>query len=188
MSHVHSNTTESIGSAWAPPNPRVVVRQAGHDEFGAIGDVLDRAYDTSYGIDDDYRDELHHLERFDGLADVWAARIDDDLVGALITPAAGQPSNYVVDPPVPEIGFRMLGVDPAGRGKGVAKALIAHVIELGRERGAQRVGIYSAEHMLQAHAMYRRLGFVRQPWRDSHIPGSDVPLFAFVLDIPEEQK
>jgi GNAT superfamily N-acetyltransferase len=171
---------------WERTASDVVVRLAQPEEYPAIGAVLERAYDLSYGIDDEYRDGLHHLERFDGQADIWAAFEGNTVVGALITPLADLPSNYVVNPSIPEIGFRLLGVDPPHRGKGIAKRLIEHVIALGQKRGTRRLGIYSAEHMTQAHQLYERLGFVRQPWRNSQVsPDNPTPLFAFVLDIPE---
>jgi ribosomal protein S18 acetylase RimI-like enzyme len=146
--------------------------------------MLERAYAASYTLESAYRDELRHLERFAPEAEVWAAFVDGTPAGALVVPAPGRPAHYVVDPPEPEIGFRMLGVDPAFRGRSIARVLIEFVAALGRERGARRIGIYSAEHMLQAHGLYRRLGFVREPWRDATVPHAEpIRLFAFVWPI-----
>jgi cysteine synthase A len=164
----------------------VEIRKARPEEYPEVGAVLERAYGHFYEIDDDYRDDLRHLERFDGLADVWAAFETGKVVGALITPAAGLPSNYVVNPTLLEIGFRLLGVDPGHQGRGVARALIEFVVRLGRAGGARRLGVYSAAHMHPAHRLYERLGFTRQPWRDN-VVSADNPtaLLAFVLDLPE---
>ncbi|MDR1427639.1 MAG: GNAT family N-acetyltransferase [Bifidobacteriaceae bacterium] len=166
------------------PRPQTIeVREARPEEHSAVGDVLDRAYSTSYDIDEAYRDDLHHLERFVPRAEIWVALADGAIAGALIAPSPGEPQHYVVDPPAPELGFRLLGVDPAQRGRGVGRALVGHVIALARERGLARVGMYSAAHMIPAHRLYEQTGFTREPWRDHAIPGHDVPLYAFALDV-----
>ncbi|MDR1151386.1 MAG: GNAT family N-acetyltransferase [Bifidobacteriaceae bacterium] len=161
---------------------RVGVRKAAPEELPAIGEMLERAYAASYQLDEHYRQELRHLERFAPHADVWAAFEDDRPVGALVVPARGEPGHYVAGPPEPELGFRMLGVDPDFRGRGIAQTLIEFVAALARERGMRRIGIYSGEHMLQAHGLYRRLGFIREPWRDTTVHATEmVRLFAFAL-------
>jgi GNAT superfamily N-acetyltransferase len=58
-----------------------------------------------------------------------------------------------------------LFVDPASRGKGVARALIEAVAEASRSRGAQRLYWHTQEHNATARALYDRIarfsGFIR---------------------------
>jgi putative glutathione S-transferase len=163
---------------------QVVVRLARPEELGQVGDVLERAYDTSYGIAEDYRASLHQLgEYWAGTGDIWVALLDGVIAGALVTPVESGDTHFVDNPPAKEIGFRQLGVDPIYRGKGVAKALIEHVELLGKRYGASAIGLYSGPHMTQAHDLYRSLGFVRVPERDGHIPDTDHILWAFVRQI-----
>ncbi|MDR1448908.1 MAG: GNAT family N-acetyltransferase [Propionibacteriaceae bacterium] len=164
----------------------VVVGPAAAEELAVIGDVLERAYDTSYGIDDAYRNELRHLESKLGQVEFWVAKIDGRIVGALFTPAPDRPQHYVIDPPAPEIGFRMLGIDPAVRGQGAARALVGQVIALARARGLSRVALYTGAHMTQAQGFYDRLGFQREPWRDSAVPGGGHLLYAYALDLASD--
>ena len=69
-----------------------------------------------------------------------------------------------------EAHLRMLGVDPAFRRRGVARALMAAVLALAEERGRTRVTLETTPAMLAAQRMYESLGFVArgrdeaEPW------------------------
>ena len=66
-----------------------------------------------------------------------------------------------------EAGFRMLGVDPAARGRGIGERLAAACVERARAagmRGASRSRPTTAMHA--AHRLYARMGFRRDPSRD----------------------
>ncbi|HYU57011.1 MAG TPA: GNAT family N-acetyltransferase [Actinomycetota bacterium] len=62
-----------------------------------------------------------------------------------------------------EARLRMLGVLPETRGRGIGEALTRAAIEAARERGRTRMVLNSAEYMTQAHRIYERLGFSREP-------------------------
>ncbi|MDR0837735.1 MAG: GNAT family N-acetyltransferase [Propionibacteriaceae bacterium] len=176
--------TELDTAWWVHTNPQVTVRLALPEELETVGQVLERAYETSYGIDDNYRAELHRLgEAWAGLGDIWVAVREGRIAGAIVTPVVGQPQNFVRDPPEPELGFRQLGVDPSERGAGVAHALLAHVVRLANERGIHYVDLYTQTRMEQAQRLYRSLGFVRAPDRDWFVPDTDHELLAHILAI-----
>ncbi|MGH3670834.1 MAG: GNAT family N-acetyltransferase [Pseudonocardiaceae bacterium] len=58
--------------------------------------------------------------------------------------------------------IRVLGVDPALRGHGVARALTDDCLALARADHAPAVGLHTAEMMLAARALYEHSGFVHQ--------------------------
>jgi ribosomal protein S18 acetylase RimI-like enzyme len=165
-------------------DPDITIRLALPEELPQVSTVLERAYETSYGIDDNYRAELHRIgEVWAGVGDIWVAIHEDRIAGAIVTPTLGQPPNFVNDPPEPELGFRQLGVDPSERGRGIGLALIAHVVRLAIARDIKYVDLYTQTHMEQAQQLYRSLGFVRAPERDWFVPGTDHELLAYVLSI-----
>jgi GNAT superfamily N-acetyltransferase len=72
----------------------------------------------------------------------------------------------------------MLAVDPDARGAGAGTALAAFCEERAREQGAVGMALSSLAEMTDAHRIYTRLGYARDPGRDwSPVPG--VALIAF---------
>jgi GNAT superfamily N-acetyltransferase len=63
-----------------------------------------------------------------------------------------------------------LYVAPAGRGSGVADALIRACLERCRERGAVRLGWQTALDNHRAQAVYERVGGKREQWLDYSLP------------------
>jgi GNAT superfamily N-acetyltransferase len=72
----------------------------------------------------------------------------------------------------PEV--RLLSVAPAGRGRGVARALMEECVQRARRAGATELGIHTSRSMLVAKRMYERMGFVRAPDRDFRPPGAEL--------------
>lgn len=64
-----------------------------------------------------------------------------------------------------EAHIRMLGVDPAARGRGVARALMDACIARARLAGRARITLNTAGPMRAARAMYEAMGFERLPDR-----------------------
>ena len=58
--------------------------------------------------------------------------------------------------------IRVLGVDPALRGRGIARALTEDCLTRSRADQAPAVGLHTAEMMTSARALYESVGFVRQ--------------------------
>ena len=74
--------------------------------------------------------------------------------------------------------LRALAVDPAHRGGGVGAALLEVCIDRATARGANTIGLHTAQFMTAAIALYERFGFVRVPDLDVNavdIVGVDDP-------------
>jgi len=150
-------------------------------ELAAAGDVCVAAYEPFLtGAEDDYRDRLHDVAVRDAQAEVWVAVDGDRLLG-----------NVTYCPPGSrwrEIGrddegeFRMLAVDPAAQGAGAGTALARLCEERAREHGAVGMALSSLAEMTDAHRIYTRLGYSRDPDRDwSPLPGVDLIAFSKVF-------
>ena len=165
--------------------PAILVREAQPDELDAAGAVVADAYLADYGP--------HHGGYLDEIRD---ARGRAAVCPILVAVAAGGrilgSVTYVPDHENPfaetevsgEAGFRMLGVDPAARGRGVGERLAAACVERARAARMRAVAITSTTEMHAAHRLYARMGFRRDPTRDFD-PAPGVHLYTFVLDLTE---
>jgi ribosomal protein S18 acetylase RimI-like enzyme len=72
------------------------------------------------------------------------------------------------DPVLPQdmASLRMLGVDPAERGRGIGRALIEACIAESRARGKTLFVLRTTERMTAAHRLYESMGFERDLDRD----------------------
>jgi ribosomal protein S18 acetylase RimI-like enzyme len=78
----------------------------------------------------------------------------------------------------------MLAVDPRHQGGGVGRAVVRAIVAHARQLpGIGAISITSATFMERAHALYRSLGFRRAPERDWYVPGEDVLLWVFRLEL-----
>jgi ribosomal protein S18 acetylase RimI-like enzyme len=161
----------------------LTIRRAEAEEYPKLGEVLIRAYGSLYPLSDEYADHLRDLAGFTDVGEIWSAWDGPTPAGALLVIHRGG-LGYVNDPPGPEIGFRILGVDPPYQGRGVAQALIDEVVRQGRRLGAEAVSLYTAPHMTPAHRLYERYGFTRQPHRDSFVVDDSHALWAYRYPIP----
>ncbi|PGS48837.1 GNAT family N-acetyltransferase [Bacillus sp. AFS041924] len=90
---------------------------------------------------------------------------------------------YVDELDYPEI--RMLSVDSAYRGQGVAYALISECINRTKEKGFKAIGLHTGEFMKNAISLYERLGFKRLPKFDFEPANDGIIVRAYQLDIKE---
>jgi len=88
------------------------------------------------------------------------AELGDQLAGTVTYLPPG-PKDYRRVPPEWAV-IRVLGVDPALRGRGVARALTAACLALAQADHAPAVGLHTAEMMVAARALYQHAGFVHR--------------------------
>lgn len=66
----------------------------------------------------------------------------------------------------------------------MGRAVVRHIVEHARQLpGIDAISITSATVMERAHALYQSLGFHRAPERNWYVPGEDVLLWVFRLEL-----
>ena len=159
----------------------VELRRIRPGEHGPAGDVCVAAFEAFLtGAEDDYRGRLHDVATRDSEAEVWVAVHGARLLGNVTYCPPGSPWREIGRDGEGE--FRMLAVDPASRGLGAGTALARLCEERAREDGAAGMALSSLAVMTDAHRIYGRLGYSRDPGRDwSPMPGVDLVAFSKVF-------
>lgn len=176
MAAVEDTTAEETTVA-----DRVRVRPAQDGELDAAGAVVVAAYRADgLGGDLDYLEDVGNAKGRAGQGTVLVALDGDEVVGSVTYARHGSPLAEVCAPG--EAEFRMLGVHPDARGRGVGQALVQACIEQARADGARRLVLSTEPHSHSVHRIYRRLGFQREPALDwTPVPGVDLLVFALPL-------
>jgi ribosomal protein S18 acetylase RimI-like enzyme len=145
------------------------VRTARPEEYATLGELTVEAYASvdpavMYG---DYADELRDVAGRAASADVLVAVDEEggDLLGG-VTYAPGPTSPAAEFTEADAAGIRMLAVAPSARRRGVGEALTVTCIERAQAAGRRHVLLHSTDRMTDAHRLYQRLGFVRDPSLD----------------------
>ncbi|MHA7277884.1 GNAT family N-acetyltransferase [Arthrobacter sp. Hz1] len=113
-------------------------------------------------------------------AEIWVAERDGVVVASVAITFEGQ--RYTDIAVTGELEFRMLAVDPLLQRGGVGRIMVEAIIEHARSLdGISAVSLTSGSDMTRAHALYRSLGFVRQPERDWWVPNEEILLWVFRL-------
>ncbi|MDP9298058.1 MAG: GNAT family N-acetyltransferase [Actinomycetota bacterium] len=144
----------------------IEVREATPEEYDETGRVTAEAYREFVGPGDD--DWVRYV---DHIADV-SDRAQRAIV--LVAVEAGRILGSVTleiedriepdgDPPLRphEASIRMLGVDPAARGRGIARLLMAECESRARAAGRTLVTLHTTRRMKAAQRLYESLGYER---------------------------
>jgi ribosomal protein S18 acetylase RimI-like enzyme len=149
----------------------VEIREATSDEYAEAGRVTADAYREFVRPGDG--DWERYLLRIADVADradrttILVAVEDGLLLGSLTLELdarvrdEGGEEQRPLDPE--EAHIRMLGVDPAARARGVARALMAESEARARAAGKTFMTLRTTQRMKAAQAMYERLGYERTP-------------------------
>lgn len=164
-----------------------IIRLVREEEVPATAEVLLRAYTSDYQVSDDYRADIAAVAERAREHQVWVAvdRSDGEVLGSVATPRRGGAISRLGEPGR-ELDFRLLGVAPAARGRGIGEQLTRHVLALGAIRGVDRVVMNSGPEMRAAHRLYYRLGFNRRREREHVIEdgGRAFTLYSFAITLP----
>jgi GNAT superfamily N-acetyltransferase len=109
---------------------------------------------ADYGIDFEFKSERDLFLDLDGLleprARLYIAEINGEPVGTGgLRPLAAH-----------EAEIKRMYVRPSARGRGVGRAILRRLIDDARTLGYSTIRLDSARFMHEAHALYRRFGFV----------------------------
>lgn len=155
----------------------------------AVNAVARAAFAQYEGVYDDWPGFIDGIGRMADLsahADLLVAEHEGRVVGAVAHVGPGRPRSAVF--PDAWSVIRMLVVDPAARGQGIGRQLVAGCLRRALEAAAPAVGLHTSPVMASALRMYEAAGFVRDRDLD---PIRGVPYGRYVLaaaDIPEASR
>ncbi len=132
--------------------------------------------------DHPYMQQIQDVASRAAKATIWVAERDGQVVGSVTLALAGEPfADIALDD---ELEFRMLVVDPAVQRSGAGKAMVEAIIEYAQALdGINGVSLTTGRTWESAHGLYRKTGFERVPERDWLIPGTDIKLLVYRLDV-----
>jgi ribosomal protein S18 acetylase RimI-like enzyme len=156
----------------------ITVRRADPVEADLVGELTERVYrDGGFGSGA-YADVLRDGSRVrDGIVLVAAA--DGTITGTVTLALPGTPLAHMCRADEAEV--RMLAVDEAARGHGVANLLMAACETLARDQGLAAMILCTETRMHAAQRLYERRGYLRDPARDWQI--RNVHLIAYRLPL-----
>ena len=162
----------------------LTIRPVRPEELTAVGALTVAAFQADKPSPEGYASTLADAQtRALHTGILVAADGQDRLIGAVALVLHGGPYaelSLAAD----EAEFRMLAVDPQGRGQGVGTALIEECLARARAAGKRRMVISTGEKMTAARRRYEALGFCRAAELDwSPEPG--MQLLAYVLELGE---
>ena len=162
-----------------PRNDTLSLRDARPADRATIAELTMRAYGEYARVMTDgawaaLADALRRSLADDRGVTRIVAELDGRIVGsvALYDPGFAQYSGLDSAAAWPEV--RLVAVDPAVRGRGVARALVLECVRRARAAGAATLGLHTSQSMHTARRLYERLGFVRDPEHDFQPPGAEL--------------
>ncbi|WP_018770479.1 GNAT family N-acetyltransferase [Arthrobacter sp. 162MFSha1.1] len=159
-------------------------RRAVPADFPEVRWIIRDAYLRAghFAADHPYMGVLEDVEHRAEHAQVWVAEAAEKVVAVVKLTFAGQPYSEIAQDG--ELEFRMRAVDPVHQGGGVGRVVVREIVEHARQLpGIEAISITSATFMERAHGLYQSLGFRRVPKRDWYVPGEDVALWVFRLEL-----
>jgi GNAT superfamily N-acetyltransferase len=165
--------------------PQITIRPAVEADFDSIARITRDSYlAAGYfdSADHPYMKQVQEVAERAAKATIWVAEREGRVVGSVTLAVAGEP--YADIALAGELEFRMLVVDPAvqrsGAGKAMVEAIIGHARTL---EGIKAVALTTGKTWESAHGLYRKIGFHRAPERDWLVPGTDIKLLVYRLDV-----
>ena len=165
--------------------PQITVRPAVQSDYDAVARITRDSYLAAGYFDDAEHPYMRKIQEVALRADqatIWVAEREGSVVGSVTLAVAGEP--YADIAQHDELEFRMLVVDPAVQRSGAGKAMIEAIVGYARSLpGINAVALTTGETWESAHRLYRRTGFQRAPERDWLVPGTDIKLLVYRLDV-----
>jgi ribosomal protein S18 acetylase RimI-like enzyme len=153
-----------------PPNPPahdVQIRRADLADGDQVGQLAERVYRQGGWADERYLPVLLDGRSRIEEAEVLVAEAAGAILGTATVARPGTRFAGIAQPD--EVEIRILAVDQAARGRGVADRLMAACESLARDQGFAAVVLCTEPDMYAAQRLYERRGYVRQPGRDRSI-------------------
>ena len=155
------------------------IRRAGLADAEHVGVLTERVYRRGgWGSERYSRALLDGRSRIED-AIVLVATVDEAIVGTVTVALPETTMAHMAH--ADEVEVRMLAVDEAARGRGIANLLMEECETLAKAQGVKGVVLCTEPDMYAAHRLYQRRGYVRQPDRDWEVDGT--PLMAYRLQV-----
>ncbi len=181
---VGAHSPSASRAAGPDPAAALTIRRIAPEELEPTAALLVDAYGSDYSIDERYRQVLLDVRTRARDHETWVA-VDAEDGSLLGTVTTGRPGELITPIGRPgELDFRLLGVAPSARRRGVGRALTQHVRGLAWERGASAVVMNSGGQMHPAHRLYESLGFEVLTERVREFGDGHVSL-AFGITLPQ---
>jgi GNAT superfamily N-acetyltransferase len=155
------------------------IRTARPTDHDRIADLTRRAYAEYAGVMEPsawhaLRDAIDTSLSDDTGVTRLVAELDGEVVGsaALYEPDVEAYRGLAASAPWPEV--RLVAVDPAARGHGIARLLVLECARRAQDAGATDLGLHTSRSMRTAMHLYTRMGFVRDPEHDFQPPGAEL--------------
>lgn len=177
----------------------VTIRNTREDDYDAVGAVLEAAYaeyrppadallsDQERAAWDRYLEDVIDVHSRVDQSELIVAEEGGRLLGTVTfyPPYSGVHYPTEVEHqgfPEEWAAFRLLGVHPDTRGRGIGGKLTRECLRRAADRSAPTVGLHTLPMMETAGRMYARMGWVRAPEWDFH-PLPDLRVEAYRLDL-----
>jgi ribosomal protein S18 acetylase RimI-like enzyme len=184
----HGGPGAGAGTAAAAPanaaGPPVAIRPAVQSELAATAELILRAFAeylplVEAGFAQHFEADARTLADRLGTSEVLVAERGGALIGTVTLIPEGRHYAMAGWPPG-WAAVRLLAVDPAARGSGAGRMLVAACVARARALGVPAIGLHTATFMTPARRVYEGLGFQRVPELDVALGGSS-PALAYRL-------
>jgi DNA-binding MarR family transcriptional regulator/GNAT superfamily N-acetyltransferase len=144
-----------LGAARATPRP-AILREPGPGDMGWVVQSHGALYAGEYGFDSSFEALVadiaaKFLASFDASRErCWIADIDGGQVGSV----------FLVRHTDDVAKLRLLLVDPAGRGQGLGRRLVAECIAFAQACGYRKITLWTQSILVAARKIYQDAGFV----------------------------
>jgi DNA-binding MarR family transcriptional regulator/GNAT superfamily N-acetyltransferase len=148
---------------------------------GDMGWVISRhgaLYAQEYGWSLDFealvaRIAADFVERFDPAREAcWIAERDGANVGCVFLVQARDEATQALRPGIAQL--RLLIVEPSARGLGLGERLVTECERFAREKGYERIVLWTNANLLAARGIYRKAGYVLTGSEPHHSFGHDL--------------
>jgi GNAT superfamily N-acetyltransferase len=168
---------------------KYIVRNAKPEEFDEIGKLMVKVYSQLDGFPKE-SEQPNYYKMLAGIGELTAqpatqllAAISGDgkIAGAVVyfSDMKYYGSGGTATTEENAAGFRLLGVDPSIRGKGIGKLLVDECIKKAKDEKLSQIIIHTTMAMKIAWKMYENLGFKRS--EDLDFMQGELPVFGFRL-------
>lgn len=165
--------------------PATTVRPISTADYDAVARITADAYlGAGYfdSVDYPYMQKIMRVGERAAAARVIVAERDGAVIGSATLAVFGD--EWADIALADELEFRLLVVDPSVQRSGAGHALVDWIVDRARNaEGIRAVSLTTGDDWYTAHALYRKLGFVRAPARDWPIPENGKMLRVYRMEL-----